>query len=170
MSAWRECPVSVHAATWMDQQLTGADKIALACSGYGQEVRRALALRQQWLIEQQLAQRQRKGVVYRRDLIRVLTEREVQALVGPLSKRVGLPFADTVPGERVSGTLRGKVDITSGRFALIESARTFTLVPWRDELERHVGKRMSGLMRQDRPISWTISRERSLGAGTMGAL
>jgi len=57
-------------------------------------------------------------------------------------------------------TLKRRMNLVSGRFALIERSHEFTLVPWRDELERHVGKQLSGLMREDRPISWTIGRGR----------
>ncbi|AJR23108.1 relaxase/mobilization nuclease RlxS [Sphingobium sp. YBL2] len=151
----------VHAATWLDRELTAPDKAPIATSGYGQEVRKALALRQQWLVEQQLAERQGDEVIYRRNLLRILREREVRAVAGQLSKELGLIFAEPVPGERVEGTLTRKVTMTSGRFALIERSHEFTLVPWRDELERHVGKQLSGLMREDRPISWTIGRGRS---------
>lgn len=158
----------IHAATWLDRELTAIDKAPIANSGYGQEVRKALALRQQWLVEQQLAERQGNDVIYRRNLLRILREREVRAVAGQLSKELGLLFAETVPGERVEGTLTRKVNMTSGRFALIERSHEFTLVPWRDELERHVGKQLSGLMREDRPISWTIGRGR--GGPSIGSM
>lgn len=152
---------NIHAATWLDRELTAPGKAPIASNGYGQEVRKALALRQQWLVEQQLAERQGNDVIYRGNLLRILREREVRAVAGQLSKELGLIFAEPVPGERVEGTLTRKVNMTSGRFALIERSHEFTLVPWRDELERHVGKQLSGLMREDRPISWTIGRGRS---------
>jgi len=158
----------VQAATWLDRELTATDKTSIATSGYGQEVRKALALRQQWLVEQQLAERQGDDVIYRRNLLRILREREVRAVAGQLSKELGLSFAESVPGERVEGTLRRRVDMTSGRFALIERSHEFSLVPWRDELDRHVGKQLSGLMREDRPISWTIGRGR--GGPSIGGM
>ncbi|MEV5022732.1 relaxase/mobilization nuclease and DUF3363 domain-containing protein [Sphingobium sp. LMA1-1-1.1] len=158
----------VQAATWLDRELTASDRAPIASSGYGQEVRKALALRQQWLVDQQLAERQGDEVIYRRNLLRILREREVRAVANQLSKEMGLPFAETVPGERVEGTLRRRIDMTSGRFALIERSHEFTLVPWRDELDRHVGKQLSGLMREDRPISWTIDRGR--GGPSIGGM
>jgi hypothetical protein len=48
---------------------------------------------------------------------------------------------------------------SSGRFAVIEKAREFTLVPWRPVLERHLGKQASGIARGD-SISWTLGRQR----------
>ena len=48
----------------------------------------------------------------------------------------------------------------SGRFALVEKSREFTLVPWRPVLERQLGKQAGGIMRTD-GISWRIGRGRS---------
>jgi hypothetical protein len=42
-----------------------------------------------------------------------------------------------------------RVDLESGSFAMVERSRDFTLVPWRDVLERHIGKAASGIMRTD---------------------
>jgi len=49
--------------------------------------------------------------------------------------------------------------MTSGRYALVEKSREFTLVPWRPVLERQIGKPVSGIMRGD-GISWTFGRGR----------
>jgi hypothetical protein len=51
--------------------------------------------------------------------------------------------------------------MASGRFAVIEKSREFTLVPWRPELERCVGKLVSGIVRGD-GISWTVGRQSGL--------
>jgi len=50
--------------------------------------------------------------------------------------------------------------MTSGRQALIERSRDFVLVPWRPVMERHIGKGVSGIVR-DGGISWTFGRQRS---------
>ncbi|AUW60183.1 type IV secretion system protein VirD2 [Sphingobium sp. SCG-1] len=151
----------VHAATRLDRELVATDRTVIADTGYGADVRKALALRQQWLVEQQLAERQGDDVLYRPNLLRILRDREMRAVAGQLSTQMGLQFTQVEPNERVEGTLRRRVDMTSGRFALIERARDFTLVPWREDLERHVGKPLSGIMREGRSINWTIGRGRS---------
>jgi hypothetical protein len=48
----------------------------------------------------------------------------------------------------------------SGRYALVEKSREFTLIPWRPVLERHVGKSVSGILRGD-GIRWSLGRGRS---------
>jgi hypothetical protein len=52
------------------------------------------------------------------------------------------------------------MELASGRFALIEKSREFTLVSWRPALERGLGKPVSGIVRGE-TIWWTIGRQRS---------
>ncbi|MEM9096495.1 MAG: DUF3363 domain-containing protein [Pseudomonadota bacterium] len=44
----------------------------------------------------------------------------------------------------------------------MERTRDFTLVPWREAMDRNLGKSVSGLVR-DGGISWTLTRGRGIG-------
>jgi L-alanine-DL-glutamate epimerase-like enolase superfamily enzyme len=78
-----------------------------------------------------------------------------------LSKELGLDFSEEpIPGERISGVVRRRVNLSSGSFALVENSREFTLVPWRPVLERQLGREVSAVMRSSGSISWTLGRER----------
>lgn len=88
-----------------------------------------------------------------------LQRRELLRVAGQLSDEMNLPFAEATPGTRIDGVYRRSVELVSGRFALIEKSREFTLVPWRPILDRHVGKSMSGILRGD-GISWAVGRGR----------
>jgi hypothetical protein len=77
-----------------------------------------------------------------------------------LARDAGLAYAEARNGQRIEGRYRRVVDLASGRFAVIEASRELSLVPWRPVLERHVGKRVSGIMRDD-SINWTIGRGRA---------
>ena len=68
-------------------------------------------------------------------------------------------YAEARPGERIEGVYRRRLDLASGRFAVIEKSREFTLVPWRPVLERNLGKPVAGIARSD-AISWTLGRQR----------
>ena len=48
------------------------------------------------------------------------------------------------------------------RYAVIEWAKDVTLAPWRDVLERNLGKPVSGMVR-GQSISWTLTRGKHLG-------
>jgi len=157
--------VHAHAATWLDRELTAPERTELASGGLGGEVRKALDLRRQWLIEQGLAGQQGDDVVYRRNLLRVLREREVRAVATQLANDMGMRFVEAKPDRPIDGTFKRSLDLTSGKFALIEKSREFTLVPWRPELEKYVGRNVSGLMREGGSISWTLGRTRGPSIG-----
>jgi hypothetical protein len=71
--------------------------------GFGQETRKALAQRRQWLMEQGLASESQGSVVYRANLLRILRERELQKIGGQLAGELGLPYAPQEPRGRIEG-------------------------------------------------------------------
>lgn len=148
------------AATWLDRRLAGDEAAPARDAGFGRELRQAETQRRQWLIAEGLADEHDGTVRLRANTLAVLQRRELLRIAGELSGELERPFAEAKQGERIQGTLRRRVDMTSGRFALVERARDFTLVPWRDVLERHVGKNVSGVMRES-GINWTFGRQRS---------
>ncbi len=151
---------SAEAVTWLDRELVAQAPLPLRDAGFGGDVRKAQALRRQWLMAQGLADDATGVTTFRADLVETLRRREVARVAGRLSSELGLAFAETRPGERVEGVLRRSVEMVSGRHALIERRRDFTLVPWRPMLERHVGRTISGMLRGDN-VNWTVGRSRS---------
>jgi type IV secretory pathway VirD2 relaxase len=152
--------IGADAATWLDKELNADAPEPLRDAGFGREARQAQAQRRQWLIAQGFAEESDGQIVCRAGMVDTLRRRELLRVGAQLSRELGLPFIETEPGARVGGVYRRSVEATSGRFALIEKSREFTLVPWRPVLDRHVGKSVSGIMRGD-GISWTFGRGRS---------
>ncbi|TIU12127.1 MAG: DUF3363 domain-containing protein, partial [Mesorhizobium sp.] len=113
-----------------------------------------------WLIAQGLAHEEQDRIVYRANMLSILRQRELNRVAGQLSEELGLPYAEARSGGRVEGTLRRSVELASGKYAVVEKSREFTLVPWRPVLERHVGKEVSGVVSGE-GISWTVGRQRS---------
>ena len=149
-----------EAATWLDHEAVSPAPTMLRDAGFGHEVREAQARRRQWLIAQGFADETDGAATYRAGMIAALQRRELLRVAGQLSDELKLPFVETTSGSRIDGVFRRPVELVSGRFALIEKSREFTLVPWRPVLEPHIGKPVSGLMRGD-GVSWSIGRGRS---------
>ncbi|HLG90330.1 MAG TPA: relaxase/mobilization nuclease RlxS [Alphaproteobacteria bacterium] len=152
--------VGAEGATWLDRELVVATPLPLRDAGFGREVRDAQARRRQWLIEQELARRDGDRIIYRENMLRLLQRRELARAAGQLSEELGLRYIETRPNDRVEGVYRRRLDLASGRFAVIEKSREFRLVPWRPVLERNLDKHVSGVMRGD-TISWTLGRQRN---------
>jgi type IV secretory pathway VirD2 relaxase len=151
--------VGAEGATWLDRELVAETPELVRDQGFGREVRAAQLQRRQWLVAQELAHEEQDRIVYRANLLGILRRRELSRVAGQLSGDLGLSYVDTKSGDKVEGVYRRHVDLASGRFAVIEKSREFTLVPWRPVLERHLGKQVSGIVRGDN-ISWTIGRQR----------
>ncbi|MFD2053174.1 relaxase/mobilization nuclease RlxS [Mesorhizobium calcicola] len=152
--------VSFDGATWLDRELVSDAPEPLRNTGFGHEVGEAQARRRQWLIAQALADGEQGRIVYRANMISVLRQRELNRVAGQLSGELGLPYVEARAGDRIEGTLRRSVELASGKYAVVEKSREFTLVPWRPVLERYFGKEVSGIVRGE-GISWTIGRQRS---------
>lgn len=154
--------IGADGATWLDRQLVLNAPEPVRDSGFGRDMREALRRRQQWLIEQGLAQKEQDQIVYRANILSTLQRRELTRIAGQLSDELGLAYIETHSGDPVQGILNKSVELASSKFAVIQKSREFTLVPWRDVLDRHIGKQVSGIMRGD-GISWTIGRQRGIG-------
>lgn len=150
---------TIDAATWIDRELVAATPTPVRDAGFGREVRAAQTRRRQWLISEQLAAEEGGRTIYRCNMVAALQRRELLRVAGQLSDELGKTFREARPGEAIQGRLIRSVEMVSGRHALIERSRDFTLAPWRPVLDRHVGKEVAGIVR-DKGISWTVGRER----------
>jgi hypothetical protein len=102
--------------------------------------------------------------IYRRDMLAVLARREVDEVGKQLAKERGTSFHMAQNGERITGTYKESVQLVSGKYALVENAREFTLVPWRPVIDKNLGRAVTGVVRGD-GISWEFGRARGLGIG-----
>ena len=148
-------------ATWLDRVLTAGDDPPAREAGFGREVRSALALRRAWLLQEGLAAEEQGHIVLGSGTVAALQRRELLRVAAEVARETGGEFVEPGEGMRIAGTLRRRIDLASGRFALIANGREFALVPWRPVLARAVGKPVSGIVREA-GTSWTIGRARSL--------
>ena len=159
-SAFRlEEQIGSDGATWLDKQLVGRVPVTLKRAGFGKDVESALEKRSEHLIGGGLAERAGDGIKYRKNLLGILRYQELRRMGAKLAEESGIPFKETGDRERVSGTYRRAVNLMSGKFAFIEKSHEFTLVPWRDVLERNRGKYVEGIIK-GQSISWNLGRKR----------
>lgn len=147
-----------NGVTWLDEHHVAKEPEALG-GGFGAQVRQALVLRRQWLIEEDLAWRDGDTVRFRANLLTELRRRELRQLADQLSKEMGLGYSEH-RGGAIEGTYRKAVQVGAAKYAVIEKSREFTLVPWRPVLEKQIGRTVSGIDRGG-AISWTFGRQRS---------
>ncbi|MCK6103653.1 DUF3363 domain-containing protein [Brevundimonas sp. EYE_349] len=157
-----ETQITADGATWLDRKLVGRGPSDVAPAGFGQEVSQAMDRRHERLIEQGDATRQQNGrVLYRRDLLSTLETRDLARAGAELAATKQIAFRAAGDGETVSGTFTGTVQLTSGKFAIVEKSHEFTLVPWRPVIDRQLGKEVTGIV-QGGSVSWQMGRQRGL--------
>ncbi|MGY2990512.1 MULTISPECIES: relaxase/mobilization nuclease domain-containing protein [unclassified Bradyrhizobium] len=158
-----EAQVTASGATWLDRQAVARDPVALGQAGFGGEVREAMERRAEQLVEQGLAERRARGVVFAKNLVGTLRRRELEALGQKLAAETAQPFNPSGAGEYVTGTYRQRFALASGRFAMIDDGLGFQLVPWTPSLEKQLGRHVSGVMRDDGGVDWGFGRNRGIG-------
>jgi type IV secretory pathway VirD2 relaxase len=152
--------------TWLDRELRTRDRTPLG-EGFGNEVRNAMRLRQQWLVDQELVELRPDNMIrLAPNMLEKLEHREMARAVDHLSRKLGMPYADISPYEHeIDGLVKSAVKIGDSKFALLERSHEFSLVPWRPVLEDMIGKRVRGISRGDGGFDWEIGRRRDLDIG-----
>jgi hypothetical protein len=157
----------VHAegATWIDRQLLAREPAALGSGWFGRDVREASGERIEYLIGEGLARRQGQRVLFVRNLLDTLREREHTAAARRLENETGLVHRRSEDGETITGVYRRRLDLASGRFAVLEDGLGFRLVPWKPSLERHLGRQVSGFIGPPGPLLPTLDGKQGSSIG-----
>ena len=141
--------------TWLDTELM-SDKNESHASGFGQEVEALKAQRQKFLLSQKLIQKS-SGVT--QGTLDALEKLDLDAAGKALSDELAKPYKPAPQSGRMSGLYRQAIQRPSGKYAVIEKSKEFTLVPWRETMDRNLGKSISGVMK-GQTISWTLTKAR----------
>lgn len=149
-------------ATWLDRQLIGEGH-GLAAQGFGAQVRDAMRSRADFLVEQGLAERRGQRMVFARNLLVNLRDRELATVGKSLQDQIGKTYLPLRDGERASGVYRRSIQLASGRFAMLDDGMGFSLVPWRPVVEARLGQCVSATVRGG-AVTWGLGRQYGLSA------
>lgn len=154
-----EQQVTAGGATWLDRQLVARDPLVLASSGFGAAVRQALVDRRAHLRVQRLtdwAGRPVGGVIER------LRRGELTGVAANLQAKTGLTYSEAKPGDEIVGVYRRRLDLVSGRFAMIDDGLGFQLVPWTRGLEPRLEQEVRGALTPSGTIAWSLGKSRGI--------
>ncbi|HAW62996.1 MAG TPA: type VI secretion protein, partial [Pseudomonas sp.] len=153
----------VIGATWLDQQLIGGGS-GLGDLGFGGEAKQAMQQRADFLAEQGLAERRGQRVILARNLLGTLRNRELTQAAKDIAADTGLEHRPVGDGQRVAGIYRRAVMLASGRYAMLDDGKGFSLVPWRPVIEQRLGQQLAATVRGG-GVSWEIGRQRGPAVG-----
>lgn len=155
-----EQQVRTMGATWLDRQLVEGGQ-ALARQGFGAQAREAMGQREDYLVEQGLAERREQRIVLARNLLATLRDRELASFGQRWQEKTGQPYRPVHDGQTIRGIYRQPVQLASGRFAMLDDGMVFSLVPWKPVIERRLGQQLSAVVRGT-STTWTVGRVRGV--------
>lgn len=155
--------ISATGATWLDHTLLDKKKLHLSNVGFGAEVDNALKQRRAYLMTEGFARETAQGITYQRGLLKTLEQRELSKVATTIAKETGKAYRKVGKGDQIEGTYTKPVELVSGKYAVIENSKEFSLVPWRSVLGRSKGKIISGVVGQGGGISWNIVKVQGIG-------
>lgn len=154
----------VHAIgqTWLDRQLAGIEPERLSDTGLGGEIKTAKAQRMKTLFE--------RGYIDQPDADR-LTDEQLKRLqrdgmahvAKDVAQKTGLQYRALAPGEEMEGTLTQTFKTPHAKYGIVEHAKEFTLVPWKDDMEHMRRHSIEISMSRRMDLSWELGRSRGLG-------
>ena len=141
--------------TWLDEDLKNDGQNG-RYEGFGEDVETAKEQRRQFLIQ--------RGILADKEVVSESTLKALETLdlngAGKrLSSTLGKPYVQALEQGKISGTYREMIVRPSGKYAVIEKSKEFTLVPWRETMDRNLGKSIVGNIK-GQTISWTLTKAR----------
>lgn len=67
-------------------------------------------------------------------------------------------------GQRAAGIYRRSVILASGRYAMLDEGKGFSLVPWRPVIEQRLGQQIAATVHGG-GVSWEVGRSRGISIG-----
>jgi type IV secretory pathway VirD2 relaxase len=147
-------------ATWLDRQLVSRAPSPRSDAGFGAEAAAALRVRAEHLESLGLATQCGRDWRFRDGLLGELRRRDLAAAGERLAGSSRLTF-EAEGGDEVRGIYRRRMDLASGRFAMVEDGLGFRLVPWARVLDSRLGEEVRGRLREG-GIDWDLGRDRGL--------
>ena len=151
-----EKQITHHGLTWLDQRPVQDSNL----KGFGAEIADAKALRQNHLLQRGLLASTRQSLTP--DQTKALRQTGLKNEADKVAKRLAKTYQTAPTKGQIIGTFTGHVDLADGRYAILEGKHNFTLVRWRQIMERGRGHSMTGQITPKR-ISWTFGVQNGRG-------
>lgn len=142
-------------ATWLDKKMSEGTADTFA----GTKMRASI-LKRQAILKQMGFDVSKDGLLPKATLEK-LQDMDLRDAARKVSEVNGKPYSALGSARSVEGIYQKSIDRPSGKFAVIERARDFTLVPWRPVMDRNLGKSLSGRISAG-GISWDVTKQRGL--------
>lgn len=148
-----ENQIKARSETWLDS--ASADTAYTSRRFTKAQTARLSFLREQGLLREGESQ-------LTKDARARLRAEELRRVAAAEGKRTGRHQVKLAKGDTLEGEFEKTVDLAAGRMALIGNQKSFALVPWRPDLERHRGRSLT-IEQRAKGLSWSFPAGRTRG-------
>jgi type IV secretory pathway VirD2 relaxase len=156
-----EAQVEARGATWLDRQILKQAPDDGA-TGFASEAAEAMSRRAGVLVARGLASVRDGRLVPVPGLLTKLQTQDLEAAKARLARETGRPVRAIVQGEAAEGVYQRRIDLASGRYAVLDDGLGFQLAPWRPALDAHRGLAVGGVL-EPGGMRWSLGRTRGPG-------
>jgi type IV secretory pathway VirD2 relaxase len=156
-----EAQVNAHGATWLDRQILKRAPDDGA-AGFASEAAEAMSRRAGVLVKRGLASVRDGRLAPVAGLLATLQTQDLEAAAARLARETGRAVRPVAPGEPAEGVYQRRLDLASGRYAVLDDGLGFQLAPWRPALEAHRGLTVGGVL-EPGGMRWSLGRTRGPG-------
>jgi type IV secretory pathway VirD2 relaxase len=156
-----EAQVEARGATWLDRQILKRAPDDGA-GGFASEAAAAMSRRAGVLVGRGLASVRDGRLVPAPGLLATLQAQDLEAAAARLARETGRPVRPVASGEAVDGVYQRRLDLASGRYAVLDDGLGFQLAPWRPAIEARRGQVISGVL-EPGGMTWSLGRTRGPG-------
>ena len=145
-------------ATWLDEHLRDhGDDVGVR--GFGGDVEQASMARRAFLHREGILKE--VGDTITDNTLQTLEKCDLANAAKSIALKLSKEFTSAPSSGRINGIYTQRLDRPSGRYAVIERAKDFSLMPWSEIMDHNLGKQISGLI-PSKSISWTLTRGRGI--------
>lgn len=156
-----EAQVEARGATWLDRQILKRPPDDGA-GGFASEAAAAMSRRAGVLVSRGLASVREGRLVAAPGLLATLQAQDLEVAAARLARETGRPVRPVSAGEVVDGVYQRRLDLASGRYAVLDDGLGFQLAPWRPAIEARRGQVISGVL-EPGGMTWSLGRTRGPG-------
>ena len=148
--------ITEHGLTWLDS----TDTLARGIKGFGADAASAKTLRQKELVDRRILQTTQQRLTLQQ--AETLRQAGLVKAGANLAEKLGKEYQPAPTQGQVSGKFSQHVDLADGRYAVLEREHKFSLVRWRQIMERGRGQSITGRVSGNK-ISWKFGVQRGRG-------
>ena len=149
---------NVASRNWLDDLVSDPFKDR-TMQGFGYRLQEAIRERRLWLRSHKLAVSKQTGFALMADALEGMTQSYLAKTGKRLAASMSKSYQPVIEDRAVTGRFIKALSLPNGKYAVLESATSLSLMRWKPMLEKYRGQQVTAVMR-GKNINWSVAQSR----------